>query len=251
MSLLASLLSSQATGIGALPILFGNSIKRLQWALMGFGGGVMLAATVFSLIIPGIKVAVRISYSVTVAASIIVIGNLLGWCFLWLIERHFSHEHFFKKTEESIRPNLQRIWLFILAITLHNLPEGLVVGVGFGSEELANDAALATAIGLQNLPEGLVVALSLKTLNYSTPYAIGVSFITGLVEPIGSFLGAELVSQVKPLLPWSMAFAAGAMLFVLINEILPETYRKSVGKEGSVGVLLGFMVMMFLDIALG
>ncbi len=247
--LVTSLLSSQATGIGALPILLGKSIQKFQWTLVAFGGGVMLAATAFSLIVPGITVAVNQGYAQTVAALIMVTGNLLGWWVLWFIQSHFPYEQFFNAKEASISPKFKKIWLFILAITLHNFPEGLVVGVGLSSSDPTNYIPLATGIGLQNIPEGLVVALSLITLNYSAVYAVGVSFLTGFVEPIGTVLGVLVISWVQPLLPWGMAFAAGAMLFVLINEIFPEIYRENVGQEGALGIMMGFMVMTFFDVA--
>ncbi|MGF1481938.1 MAG: ZIP family metal transporter [Cyanophyceae cyanobacterium] len=249
----ASLLAGLGTGVGALPILFtGEITNRLQGIFLGFGGGVMLAATAFSLIVPGTEAAERLGYSQALAALIVSLGVLLGAAAVWYANSHFPHEHFFKGKEgPQLHQNFRRIWLFIIAITLHNFPEGLAVGVGFGANNFANGLTLATGIGLQNMPEGLVVALGLRELNYSTASALGVALLTGLVEPVGGLLGAGIVSIAQPILPWGMAFAAGAMLFVIVGEIIPEIDQKSLDQEGTIGTISGFLLMMFLDIALG
>jgi ZIP family zinc transporter len=219
--------------------------------MLGFGGGVMLAATSFSLVVPGTEAAIAQGYSKANAALIIVIGILLGGVFLQLAHKLLPHEHFFKE-EESVRgSNLKRIWLFIAAITIHNFPEGLAVGVNFGNNNISDGIPVALGIGLQNIPEGLVVALALVGEKYSRGYALWISLLTGLVEPIGGVIGAGVVSIANFILPWAMAFAAGAMLFVISDEIIPESHRKGLEKEGTIGVMFGFVVMMFLDIALG
>ncbi len=248
----ASTLAGLGTGVGALPILFTRRLStRIQGILLGFGGGVMLAATSFSLILPGVESAINQGYSNLGAALAIAAGLLLGGAFLWYAHNHFPHEHFIKGREGPNLAKLERIWLFVIAITLHNLPEGLAVGVGFGADDPSTGYALATGIGLQNIPEGLVVAISLRSLNYSVAYSLGVSLLTGLVEPVGGLIGVTVVSIAQPLLPWGMAFAAGAMLFVIADEIIPETQDKGIAQEGTVGVMVGFAVMMVLDIALG
>ncbi|WP_017318144.1 ZIP family metal transporter [Mastigocladopsis repens] len=247
----ASLGAGLATVLGALPILLPiNLTQRVQGIMLGFGGGVMLAATSFSLIVPGTEAAISQGYSKANAALIMVAGILLGGLFLQLAHRFMPHEHFFK--EEEIRSNnLKRIWLFIGAITIHNFPEGLAVGVNFGNNNITDGIPVALGIGLQNIPEGLVVALSLVGEKYSAGYALWISLLTGLVEPIGGLIGAGVVSIANFILPWAMAFAAGAMLFVISDEIIPESHRKGLEKEGTIGVMFGFVVMMFLDIALG
>lgn len=249
----ASLLAGLGTGVGALPILFTKNISdRYEGILLGFGGGVMLAATAFSLIVPGTEAATNQGYSQAVAALIVSIGVLLGVISIWYANKNFPHEHFFKGKEgPNIAKNFQRIWLFVIAITLHNFPEGLAVGVGFGAENMSNGITLAIGIGLQNIPEGLVVALGLKEINYSTAYAFSVALLTGLVEPVGGIIGAGVVSIARPFLPWAMAYAAGAMLFVIVNEIIPEVSQKASDQQGSLGTIAGFLVMMYLDIALG
>lgn len=160
--LVASLLAGLGTGLGALPVLFIKTISdRLQGMMLGFGG-VMLAATTFSLLLPGQEAAVKQGYSETGAALAMALGLLAGGVFLWVAHNNFPHEHVFKGKEGPVRENLTRIWLFIIAITIHNFPEGLAVGVGFGGDSISNAQALAVGIGLQNIPEGLVVALALR-----------------------------------------------------------------------------------------
>lgn len=245
----ASLIAGLATGVGALPILFAvNLTERFQGILLGVGGGVMLGATSFSLIVPGIDAAIALDYSQPQAGLILSVGMLLGAAAIWFAHENFPHEHFFKGQEGEARQNFARIWLFIIAITLHNFPEGLAVGVGFGGDT-SGGFALAAGIGLQNMPEGLVVALALRNLKYSIGYSLGISFLTGLVEPIGGIVGASVVSIAQPILPWAMAFAAGAMLFVIIDEIIPEINYKGLAQEGTFGVLAGFVLMMFVDTA--
>ncbi|GAB1542348.1 ZIP family metal transporter [Scytonema sp. NUACC21] len=249
---IASLGAGFATFIGALPILLPiNLTQRVQGIMLGFGGGVMLAATSFSLILPGTESAIAQGYSKASAAFIMVAGILLGGAFLQLAHRLLPHEHFFKGKENVRSNNLRRIWLFIAAITIHNFPEGLAVGVNFGNNNIQDGIPVALGIGLQNLPEGLVVALSLVSEKYSAGYALWISLLTGLVEPIGGVIGAGVVSIANFVLPWAMAFAAGAMLFVISDEIIPESHQKGLEKEGTIGVMFGFVVMMFLDIALG
>ncbi len=161
--LMASFLAGMATAIGALPILFTSKLeKKWQSILLGIGGGVMLAATTFSLIMPGKEAAIALGYSQKSSALIISIGITLGAALLWLIHNKFPHEHFNQGKEGIIFENFQRIWLFVLAITLHNFPEGLSVVIGFGDGKISNVLPLAIAIGLRNIPEGLVVALAYK-----------------------------------------------------------------------------------------
>jgi ZIP family zinc transporter len=252
LGLLASLIAGLGTSVGALPALLPiNLTERIQGILLGIGGGIMLAATSFSLIVPGTEAAVAQGVPTAQAAGIMVLGLLLGGALLWFAHNHFPHEHFFKGREGPRPQNFAQIWLFIIAITLHNFPEGLAVGVGFGAGDLPSGLALAIGIGLQNIPEGLVVAIALRNLGYTARYALAVSTLTGLVEPIGGVIGAGIVSLAQSLLPWGMAFAAGAMLFVIVDEIIPEIDKKGFEQEGTLGVMVGFVTMMFLDIALG
>lgn len=244
----ASTLAGAATGIGALPVLFTRNISvRTQDIMLGFGAGVMLSATSFSLIVPGLEAAgggVR-------AALIVSAGIVLGGLFLWLNDKTLPHEHFIKGPEGADAKKLKRVWLFIIAITLHNFPEGLAVGVGFGGGDVANGLSLALGIGLQNMPEGLVVALALVSQKYSVGKALWIAFLTGMVEPVGGLIGAGIVSVAAPFLPWGLAFAAGAMLFVISDEIIPESHLNGYEKQATFGVIVGFIIMMFLDVTLG
>lgn len=244
---MASFAAGFATGIGALPVLLFREIsQRVQDVMMGFGAGVMLAATSFSLILP----AVEASGGGILGASTVAAGMFLGGVFLYLSDKYSPHEHFIKGPEGADPGNLRRIWLFVIAITLHNFPEGLAVGVGFGGGNMGNGMALAVGIGLQNMPEGLVVALALVCEKYSVRRALLIALLTGLVEPIGGLIGAGIVSVALPLLPWGLAFAAGAMLFVVSDEIIPETHRKGFETEATFGIMTGFVIMMILDVAL-
>jgi zinc transporter, ZIP family len=252
LGLIGSAIAGLGTGLGALPILFIRRItQHTQGALMGFGAGVMLAATAFSLITPGIEAGNAVLGNEVAAALVVTIGIVTGGAFLWCSNQYFPHEHFFKGREGSDVVNLKRVWLFVIAIALHNFPEGLAVGVGFGGDDISNGIALTVGIGLQNIPEGLVVALSLASEGYSKQQAIGISFLTGLVEPIGGIIGAAAVSIAQPVLPVAMGFAAGAMLFVISDEIIPESNRLGYEKAGTIGVMGGFVLMMFLDVTLG
>jgi ZIP family zinc transporter len=248
----ASLLAGLMTGAGALPVLVTRDISvKLQDALLGFAAGVMLAASVFSLIIPGLEAAGRDYGGQLDAVLVIGAGVLLGGIALHWINQHAPHEHFIIGHEGPVTDSLRRIWLFVIAITLHNFPEGLAVGVGYGAGDLAKAHVLAIGIGLQNMPEGLAVALALLRERYSMAQAIGIATLTGLVEPIGGLLGVTAVVLMAPLLPWALAFAAGAMLFVISNEIIPETHRRGFETAGTFGLMIGFVVMMTLDVTLG
>jgi len=236
--IIASLGAGLATGAGALPVLFTRRVSdRLMDGMLGFAAGVMLAATSFSLIIPALRMS---------GVAVVSIGLIIGGIFLYLADRLTPHLHFVSGAEGP-SSRLRRIWLFILAITLHNFPEGLAVGVGFGSGDVRAGIALAIAIGLQNMPEGLAVALPLIRERYSHNRALGYATITGLVEPIGGILGVVAVSFARPILPLALTFAAGAMLYVISDEIIPETHSRGYEKEATAGVIIGFVLMLILD----
>ncbi|WP_423055346.1 ZIP family metal transporter [Zhaonella formicivorans] len=245
--MLASLAAGLATSAGSLPIFFTRNISRkLLDCLLGFAAGVMLAATSFSLIIPAIESA----GGGVKGAAITLGGIVIGGIFLDLVDKLFPDTNLMAGPGQN-HDNLRRAWLFTLAITIHNFPEGLAVGVGFGDGNIANGLSLAIAIGLQNMPEGLAVALPLLREGFSALKAFLVAMCTGLVEPVGGLLGVGLVQVAKPALPWALAFAAGAMLFVIAYEIIPETQKNTSSKLATHTLILGFVIMMFLDNVLG
>lgn len=245
---IASAVAGVATGVGAIPIFFTRNIShKLLDTLLGFAAGVMLAATSFSLIVP----AIDYSGGGAKGAAIVVLGILIGGLFLDLIDKYAPHEHLLLGKSEGMSSSLAKVWLFIIAITLHNFPEGLAVGVGFGNGNIENGLSLAIGIGLQNIPEGLAVALALIREKYTPTKAFLIALATGLVEPIGGLMGVGLVQIAQPILPLGLAFAAGAMLFVISDEIIPETHKHGFERFATYGVLIGFVIMMFLDVTLG
>lgn len=251
-ALVATLFTAAATGVGALPVLMARNISaRAQDAMLGFGAGVMLAATAFSLVVPGIEAGEALTGNRFGAAGIVAVGIVLGGITMLALDRLLPHEHFVSGVSGSPRQYLKRIWLFVLAIAIHNLPEGLAVGVGFGTESFTSGAALALGIGIQNIPEGLVVALALVATGYSRGFAAAVALASGLLEPVGGLLGAGVLSLSQLMLPVGLAFSAGAMLFVVSHEIIPESHRKGHEREATLGLLGGFVVMMLLDTTLG
>ena len=179
-----------------------------------------------------------------------VLGLIIGALFLAVVDRVIPHTHFVSG-DEGPPSSLRRVWLLIIAITLHNFPEGLAVGVGFGSGDLAAATVLAIAIGLQNMPEGLAVALPLIREGYSRRRALAYATLSGMAEPIAGIIGVTTVQVARPLLPFGLAFAAGAMLFVVSDEIIPETHRRGHQDVATWGVVLGFALMMFLDNVFG
>ena len=234
----ASLLAGLATGAGALPVLFTKKVSdKMLDTMLGFSAGVMLAATFFSLIIPTIDQG---------GVWVAVAGIILGAITLHLVDRFIPHFHP-ALGMEGPSSRLSRVWLFALAITIHNFPEGLAVGVSFGSGDVAAGLVVALAIGLQNMPEGLAVALPLLREGYSRRRSLWYGALTGLVEPVGGLLGVALVSIFNSILPWALAFAAGAMLFVVSDEIIPESHRKGFERQATFGLVAGFIVMMLLD----
>ncbi|HKK29800.1 MAG TPA: ZIP family metal transporter [Alphaproteobacteria bacterium] len=252
LGLLGSLAAGLMTGIGALPVMVGAvPSERVRDMLLGFAAGVMLSASFFSLIIPSLEVSRELYGTGLIPALIAVVGILLGMGAIGFLNWKMPHEHFTSGREGPPAPLLRRIWLFIIAITIHNFPEGLAVGVGFGSGDIDNGISLATGIGLQNAPEGLAVAVSLIGVGYSRAKAVLYATITGLVEPVGGLLGASVVSISEPLLPWGLVFAAGAMLYVISHEIIPETHRRGFQTEATTGLAIGLVVMLFLDVWLG
>jgi ZIP family zinc transporter len=185
----------------------------------------MLAASFLSLLLPGVEFASAQFASRAVAVFVVSFGFMSGAVALYLVHRFAPHEHFLVGREGPENTTLSRIWLFVIAITLHNFPEGMAVGVGFAGGDIENGRSLALGILVQNLPEGLAVAISLLVIGYSRLRAYTVAFLTGLVEPVGGLVGSALVTLAEPLIPWTLGFAAGAMIFVISDEVIPEMHR--------------------------
>jgi len=245
----ASILAGLATGVGALPALFFKNISRnLFNSMLGAAAGVMLAATAFSLLVPGMVYGNAIWPGNGI--YVVSLGMLIGAAFLHYADRQLPHVHFDSISDVHLT-SLKKVWLFIIAITIHNFPEGMSVGVSFGSGEMKNGVVLAVAIALQNLPEGLAVALPLVGLGYNKWRAVGIATLTGLVEPVGGLLGITMVTVFQPILPIAMGFAAGAMLFVISEEIIPETHSGGRSRYATFALMVGFIIMMILDNMLG
>jgi ZIP family zinc transporter len=171
---------------------------------------------------------------------------MIGALFLHFADQRLPHLHF-DSVPSAKKDSLDKVWLFIIAITIHNFPEGMSVGVSFGSGDMKNGIVLAIAIALQNIPEGLAVALPLVGLGYDKWKAVGIATLTGLVEPVGGLLGITMVTVFSSVLPLAMGFAAGAMLFVISEEIIPETHAKGRSRYATFSLMIGFIIMMILD----
>lgn len=247
--ILGCILPGLATGIGSIPIFFTRKVSQnLLDVLLGGAAGVMLAATCFSLIMPSIEYGGGDVKAVLITS----LGIFLGGVMLDLIDKYAPHEHLLdRRVEGRNTESLKKIWLFVIAITIHNFPEGLATGVGFGTENLNDGIAIALGIALQNMPEGLAVALSLVREDYSPKKAFIIATLTGLVEPVGAFIGFGLTSLFKTLIGFILALAAGAMLFVISDEIIPETHSNGYEREATYGIIIGFIIMMIMDVTLG
>lgn len=243
-------LCALATAAGAVPVLL---IKRLPQAigdgLLGFGAGVMLAATAFSLVLPGLTAAAEDGYSKWGAGALVSAGIIMGAVALLGLGRMVSDEPLeTPRGAPALVPS--RVLVFVLAIILHNVPEGMAVGVA-AAGGLPEAESLAMGIALQDVPEGMVVALILAAAGMSRPKAVFMGALTGVVEPAASVGSAWALGIVSPLLPWGLAFAAGAMLMAVGNSVIPESNRHGNGAVASIGLVIGFCVMMVLDTALG
>lgn len=258
LALVATLFTWFITALGASMVFFFKNInKKVLNSMLGFAAGVMIAASFWSLLKPAIEMAENNGSVAWVPA---LVGFLSGGAFLLIIDQIMPHLHLGLSVDkaEGIKTSWQRSILLMLAITLHNIPEGLAVGVAFGA--LANNPdtgilsgamALAIGIGIQNFPEGAAVSIPMRREGLSRLRAFNYGQLSGIVEPIAGVIGAYLVLTIKPLLPYALSFAAGAMIFVVVEELIPESQRGNETDYSTIGAMLGFATMMLLDVALG
>jgi len=257
-ALLATCFTWGLTALGAAIVFTTRSVnRRLLDGMLGFAAGVMIAASFWSLLAPAIEMAELAGGTAWLPA---VVGFLAGGGFIWGIDRLLPHLHLGLPIEasEGLHTTWQRSVLLVMAITLHNFPEGLAVGVAFGAvaaglpaATLAGAAVLALGIGIQNFPEGMAVSLPLRGEGLSKWKSFMWGQLSGVVEPVAGVLGAAAVLLMQPLLPYALSFAAGAMIYVVVEELIPESQRGESTDVATIGALGGFAVMMLLDVALG
>jgi ZIP family zinc transporter len=241
-----------ATALGALmAVVLRDISSRTQDIMLGFAAGMMLAASSFSLILPGIEAAQVICGNQLLAAFVVVVGLGLGVALMIGLDRFVPHEHELSGRRGPQAERINRVWLFVLAITLHNLPEGMAIGVSFADGDFKVGLPLTTAIAIQDIPEGLAIAMALRVTGISTLRAALIAVGSGLMEPLGSVIGLGMSSGVAVAYPISLGLAAGAMIFVVSHEVIPETHRNGHETPATLGLMMGFAVMMFLDTALG
>ncbi len=257
-ALIAGLFTWSVTAIGAAFVFFNKQVNRhLLVGMLGFAAGVMIAASCWSLLVPSIELSEQLGLLPWLPP---VIGFLFGGGFLFLIDKILPHLHlgFDMSEAEGIKTSWQRSILLVLAITLHNIPEGLAVGVAFGavaagipSASLAAAIVLAIGIGLQNFPEGMAVSVPLRGEGLSRIKSFMYGQASAIVEPIAAVIGAVTVITMRSALPYALSFAAGAMIYVVVEELIPESQRGENTDIATTGAMIGFAVMMLLDVALG
>lgn len=229
--------------------------KKVEKLLLGFASGVMIAASVWSLLIPSIDMAKEQNIIAWIPATV---GFLFGMVFLLVLDSVIPHLHLDSEKPEGIKAQLKKTTMLVLAVTLHNIPEGMAVGVTFAGALIGNTGitmagafALAVGIAIQNFPEGAIISMPLKSEGMSKPKAFLLGTLSGIVEPIGALVTILLTNAVVPVLPYLLSFAAGAMMYVVVEELIPESQSGEHTNIGTVGVAIGFVIMMILDVALG
>lgn len=258
--LLATLFTWAVTALGASFVFFMKDLKRgFMDTMLGFTAGVMLAASFWSLLNPALEMAAT-SWTASWSWVPVAAGFILGALFIFALDQFLPHLHINEPLEkrEGVKTDWNRTVLLVLAITLHNIPEGLAVGVAFGAvaeglpgADMAGAIALAIGIGIQDFPEGLAVAVPLRRFGLSRTKSFLWGQLSGAVEPIAGVLGVALVMLAQPLLPYALAFAAGAMIYVVVEEVIPETQRDGHTDKATLGLIFGFVMMMALDVGLG
>ena len=257
-ALLATTFTWLVTAAGAAVVFFFKTLSR-KWldGMLGFTGGVVIAASFWSLLAPSIDMSARMGMIEWLPPAI---GFAAGALFIYVLDRFVPHLHinFDPSAKEGLETNWRRSTLLILAITLHNIPEGLAVGVLFGGvaagipeASIGGAVALALGIGLQNFPEGIAVSMPLRRLGVSRRRSFFYGQLSAIVEPVAGVIGAMAVLWMQPVLPYALAFAAGAMIYVVIEEVVPETQQDRYTDTATLGFIGGFIVMMVLDVALG
>lgn len=240
----------------AMVFLMKNKINnKIEKLLLGFASGVMIAASIWSLLIPAIEMSESQGKTAWVPAAI---GFLLGITFLLVLDSVIPHMHLKSDKPEGIKSKLKKTTMMVFAVTLHNIPEGMAVGVTFAGAltqnagiTMAGAFALAIGIAIQNFPEGAIISMPLKSEGMSKSKAFLYGTLSGIVEPIGAIITILLTNAVVPMLPYLLAFAAGAMIYVVVEELIPESQAGKHSNIGTIGVAIGFVVMMILDVALG
>ncbi|MCL4817964.1 MAG: ZIP family metal transporter [Vicinamibacteria bacterium] len=252
LALIGGAVAFAATALGAAPALVVRELpQKVEDTLLGWAAGMMLAAAAFSLLLPGLEAAEALTGSSRAAGGVVVIGMTLGVLLMLGLDRFTPHEH------ESVGPcgpghdRCGRLWLFVFAIALHNLPEGMAIGVGFAQADLSVGVPLTAAIALQDAPEGLAVALALRGAGFGPWLSVLVAGGTGLLEPLGALAGVSLGSGLAIAYPIGLGLAAGAMIFVVSHEVIPETHRNGHQTAATLGLMVGFALMMVLDTSLG
>jgi ZIP family zinc transporter len=240
-----------ATTVGALPAVILKSLQQQhEDAMLGMAAGMMLASAAFSLLLPGIEAGTRIAGSPLAGAALVVLGMAMGVMLMLGLDAFTPHEHDKTGPCGPGHERCDRIWLFVMAIAIHNLPEGMAVGVGFAQGDVSVGLPLATAIALQDIPEGLAVAMTLRAIGTPVWKAVGIAAIGGLLEPVGALIGVSLVGGSAMAYPVGLGLAAGAMLFVVSHEVIPETHRHGHQTTATMGLMVGFALMMVLDTTL-
>ncbi len=255
-ALIATIFTWLVTAAGASIVFLKKNMSRMVLdGMLGFAGGVMIAASYWSLLAPAIEMSKGKLLPVWFPPAV---GFLLGALFLFLLDKILPHLHinFQESEKEGLPTQWKRTTLLVLAITLHNIPEGLAVGVAFGaaatgSANIGAAVALAIGIGLQNFPEGIAVAIPLRRLGLSRIKSFWYGQLSGMVEPLAGIAGAAAVFYIEPLLPYALSFAAGAMIYVVVEEVIPETQRDKYTDIATLGLIIGFIIMMILDVGLG
>ena len=257
-ALFATIFTWGVTALGAAGVFLSKEISRkLLDGMLGFAAGVMIAASYWSLLAPAIEISETLGVPSYLPPAI---GFMTGGIVLWAIDRTLPHLHLNMPTEtaEGVKTTWHRSILLVLAITMHNLPEGMAVGVAFGAAaagipgaSLPGAIALAIGIGIQNFPEGLAISAPLRREGFSRFRSFWYGQLSAVVEPIGAVIGAAAVIAMRQILPYALAFAAGAMIFVVIEELIPEAEQGQNTDIATAGAMLGFTVMMILDVALG